>query len=213
MWNSQTYLCLFVFLFFSSLFGICYIIDFLRKRQISFFSDIFLNYNNQQIIIKKILMILLHVFLSVVAVLGSYSFLVSVLKCEDLRLLPSGTYCYYVEATNSKGKTYTLPAEIIKSEGEYTVHKVYFNNGGYLYLDTYNTADFDETLETTDQDERDWDISFTNHKTYHHSITETKIQVSSQDVFVYLIGIVQIFIVFLHIRSIVQLNKEEVFYE
>ena len=95
---------------------------------------------------------LLRIF--IICLLSSFVILFSspqfVIWCgsEDIRLMPEGTYCYYVYATNKKDKTYTLPAKIEKGfdldefgDGEYKyteyyrVRNVYFKNGGYLYFE------------------------------------------------------------------------------
>ncbi|MEE0968591.1 MAG: hypothetical protein U0M06_04385, partial [Clostridia bacterium] len=83
----------------------------------------------------------------------------------DLRIAPEGTYCYYVVAGRDEDSNeYTLPAKIQKSDGTYYVENVYFSNGGYLYFNSYEYADFDETITDADQNGEFWEIKITNFK-------------------------------------------------
>ncbi len=83
----------------------------------------------------------------------------------DLRLAPEGVHFYSV-IINREGSSshYTLPAKILKSEGLYYVENVYFSNGGYLYFNSYEYADFDETITDADQNGEFWEIKITNLK-------------------------------------------------
>lgn len=92
---------------------------------------------------------------------------------EDLRLAPDGTCCYNVIASREfSNKEYTLPAKIKKIESSYFVENIYFSNGGYLYFNSYEYVDFDETITDADQDGEFWDIRLTNQKVNHPSVYE-----------------------------------------
>lgn len=104
-----------------------------------------------------------------------------------------GIYSYYVIAESESGKEYTLPAEIqILSEEEteitnneierekirnydtYSVNRVYFKNGGYLYFEedlTFRKAG--RSARSYDQHGRDWKITLTDRHTESEFITET----------------------------------------
>lgn len=114
------------------------------------------------------------------------------LGCDDIRVMPEGEYCYYVLATNEKGKTYTLPAKILKRYTEYQdengteiqsnyyVEEVRFKNGGYLYFDDtcelyYNKKTNVFGNKALDQNERYWHIEFTGRKTHNKNIKETEV--------------------------------------
>lgn len=139
---------------------------------------------------RKITIILLN-FLFIFITLFSNNRFMIMLGCDDIRIMPEGTYCYYVLATNKKDKTYTLPANIEKiytthdfGEGEiehsqdYYIKNVYFKNGGYLYFGdecelhkNKKTGKF--TATAYDQNDNDWKIELTNNKTSHSKVSET----------------------------------------
>jgi hypothetical protein len=123
-------------------------------------------------------------FICFLILFSSNQFVIS-LGCEDIRVMPEGTYCYYVKATNENGKTYTLPAKIEKildtyeyDEGKtktktvYYINNVYFKNGGYLYFEDCYT-DYDTAEIFLDQRDRDWKIKITPYKAYHEKVLET----------------------------------------
>lgn len=87
--------------------------------------------------------------------------------CEDIRTMPEGEYCYYVEINRElDDRTYTLPAKVKVSKGEYTSYRlseVYFSNGGYLRVSD-EEFDVDEPFSFIDQDGDYWDCSFTNNR-------------------------------------------------
>ena len=104
---------------------------------------------------------------------------------HNLEIKPEGTYCFYVEATRSGGKTYTLPAQIrVEKETEevaegksrtytyYYVEKVFFSNGGWLDFEHEDSVDInDTTLMCNDEDE--WRIRLLNEHAYSPYVTET----------------------------------------
>ena len=112
--------------------------------------------------------------LSSLVILFSNNYFMALIGSEDIRTLPSGTYCYYVYATNEKDKTYTLPANIEKINNEYyVVHNVYFKNGGYLYFEDCEYFKFTQKESTYDQNGNNWDLKLTNIKTTHERVKET----------------------------------------
>lgn len=114
--------------------------------------------------------------LSCFVILFSNSHFVTMLGSRDIRTMPEGTYCYYVKATNEKGKTYTLPAKIEKINSTYYgIYNVYFKNGGYLYFEDSEYIKYSETLSTHDQSGKDWDIKLTTYKCSHEKVEETDI--------------------------------------
>jgi hypothetical protein len=150
--------------------------------------------------------------LSIVALFSSSFFVVSVLGCDDPRIMPSGNYCYYVEATNENGKTYTLPAHIIiEDSGEFSVYKVFFDNGGYLYFEDcfYDSVNFDETLYVEDQRENLWKINLTTKKTYHNAVNETEIEFNSNDAWAIALFALQVFMVVVEIFFMFKLQFDE----
>lgn len=83
----------------------------------------------------------------------------------DLRLAPEGVHFYSVIINREDSSShYTLPAKILKSEGLYYVENVYFSNGGYLYFNSHEYTDFDETITDADQNGEFWEIKITNLK-------------------------------------------------
>jgi hypothetical protein len=209
MFDDQIYLLAICFI--SSALGITYIYDFFKKRKVKFFSEEYWDGSKSGLIGGKILAIWFHIFLSFIALLSSTFFTVCVLNVNDPELFPDGNYCYYVEATNEKGKTYTLPAHIIKYEGEFSVRKVFFKNGGYLYFDDYcyDYVNFDQTFFAFDQDERSWDIKFTTKKAHDYRVNETEIEFNSGDAFWFSLFAIQIIEVILHLISFSKLRFDE----
>ena len=151
----------------------------LIKEKKSFLADVLL----LSIKSKKAKAILLSIpilFLVFVLFVNNTQFLI-LTGNEEVDLMPPGRYCYYVKATDEKGRTYTLPAEIQKDgtnikAGSY-VYEVYFKNGGYLYFDDkcklYSDENYIVYGNSTDQNEREWHIEVTDNKTTHPNVTET----------------------------------------
>lgn len=150
-------------------------------KELQFTSDILLVRLSRDA--RKIVAILFHLLMIVILMFGSNYFIVRICGSTDIRCMPEGTYCYYVRATNEKGKTYTLPAKIYKHDlSTYAVENVYFDNGGYLYFaGTCEDFEYDDTEQCSDQDEHEWEISLTNYKTTHKKVTETQPKWSSDD--------------------------------
>lgn len=192
----------------SSLCCLSYIIYALRNKEVPFMSDTIFSNNKFSFKSKKILAIIIHLFLIFTLLFGSNYFVIKTFDSEDIRLMPDGTYCYYVKATNEKGKTYTLPANISKTEDSYYVYNVYFDNGGYLYFHTGENFEFYETPEFEDQDEREWEIELTNWKTHHRKVNETEVSPSVDDYCRYIMVGLQTAIIILHLYFLFHRTEE-----
>lgn len=130
--------------------------------------------------VRTIIVSLICVFI----ILFSNKYFVKSLGCNDIRIMSDGIYCYYVLATNENNDTYTLPAKIEKSHETYgdetdertriyyTIHNVYFDNGGYLYFDSPDYFSYGSYTTEYDQNGNEWKIELTNNKTVHHSVEE-----------------------------------------
>ena len=105
---------------------------------------------------------------------------------NNLKLKPEGTYCFYVEATSSYGKTYTLPAQIrIEKESEevgegkertytyYYIEKVVFSNGGYLNTEDLESVEINESSYFYDDEDNKWELTLLNEHAYSPNIKET----------------------------------------
>lgn len=89
---------------------------------------------------------------------------------NDIESMPVGEYCYYVEIgreADTESRTYTLPAkiEVYRSDygKAYRLKNVYFNNGGYLYIDD-GEFELKEELYFVDQNGEWWEGTFTNER-------------------------------------------------
>ena len=124
---------------------------------------------------------------------------------HDLTLKPDGTYCFYVEATPRGGKTYTLPAEVRKSSGDYSIERVFFANGGYLSV--YEFAEIEERIGHYSKDDVDWDLVLLNEHAYSPMVIETD-NATGKDVSLLVLEILPIAVfIFLFARK--ETNKEE----
>lgn len=131
-------------------------------------------------------------FVIIASLCSNAHFLVKMLNAQDMRLMSDGTYCYYVEATNEKGQTYTLPAHISKVDGQYNVNCVYFSNGGYLYFDNMYDSSFNDIVKVEDQDNKKWTLVFTNEKAFHPKVQETGFSAGISTYIYYFIMLVHI---------------------
>ena len=125
-------------------------------------------------------------FFSFLVFMFSESSICYFLGGRDIDLIPEGTYCYYVRATNESSKTYTLPAKINKVEcssiwgdSKFYIENVYFPNGGYLYFGDINENPLailpENHVALLDQDTRAWEIEITNNSTNHERVKETTV--------------------------------------
>ena len=169
-----------LFLVFSHLYFIFITLDLVcmiqgmiqARKATSFFIDIIrIKFNNYKF--GTICISLISFIVSFVILFSNNQFVI-LLGCEDIRVMPEGTYCYYVYATNENGKTYTLPAKIEKiNRLQYFVENIYFKNGGYLYFSDGDYIEYEDTFTSWDQNENDWEIELTNKKVYHEKVAET----------------------------------------
>ncbi len=169
--------------FFYALFAAIEVISSIKKQSNTPALDLFYG-NIKNLKNKAFLSSIIGLFICFLILFSSNQLVIS-LGCNDIRVMPEGTYCYYVKATNEKGKTYTLPAKIEKisdtyeyEEGKtktktiYYINNVYFKNGGYLYFEDCYT-DYDTAETFSDQRDREWKIKITPYKTYNEKVLET----------------------------------------
>lgn len=195
--------------FISSLFCLTYIVYFFKKDKIPFISEFLSEEMKFPTAAVKIIAIFMHLVFCALLLYGSSYFVVKVANSTDLRVQPDGQYYYYVEATNHKGTTYVLPAHIYKIEDTYTVEYVYFNNGGYLdFGGRCSDFLFEETESATDQSDKEWEIKLTNLKTSHPDVEEKEIKPTEDDYLRFAMAFLQLFTVFLHIKTFKEFNKE-----
>ncbi len=145
----------------------------IKKRQEPYFLDaIGMPFDTTKA--KSICITIVSIIMCLMVFFGSRQIVIG-LGCDNIQVMPEGTYCYYVYATNEKDKTYTLPANIEKvNNNTYLVHNVYFENGGYLYFEDCDYFDYGDKEYSIDQNGNGWYIELTNHKTHHEKVTETK---------------------------------------
>ena len=98
--------------------------------------------------------------------------LLQMIMPDDIRVLRSGTYSYYVKYENENGKKYYLPAEINvydeptedddEDKSKYYLHKVYFSKNQYItfeptsvyidkktYISYYDKSDYEHEITIT----------------------------------------------------------------
>ena len=132
---------------------------------------------------------------SIFFVVSLFSTLISSTGIHDLigyhniELEPSGTYCYYVEASDGE-HLYTLPAQVFveeyeKEEGErtykcrlYYIKKVYFSNGGYLDFSKSWDVKLNKRAILYDQNDKEWECTLLNEHAYTPQVKESKDTVS-----------------------------------
>ena len=103
----------------------------------------------------------------------------------NLKILPAGTYCFYVEAFQSDGKTYTVPAEVkIKKESEeigdknrtytyYYIERFFFSNGNEIELNVWDSVEINEPAYHIDLNGDEWNLTLLNKHAYSPQIKET----------------------------------------
>lgn len=131
---------------------------------------------NDSYLRNRINAILFCLIMSLLVLFSSRQFVI-LLGCKNIDVMPNGTYCYYVLATNDNDKTYTLPAKIEKEGPSCYVQNVYFKNGGYLYFEEGELSQNSKTeifsCDTYDQNGKDWKIELTENRTTHLKVDET----------------------------------------
>ncbi len=176
-----------------------------QKNEPSFLIDgFFTNLSFKSVKILGIIFNLLLVFI----MLFSSNNIIAKMGCDDIRVMPEGTYCRYVYATNEKNKTYTLPAKVCKANRkEYYVENIYFKNGGYLYFDSGDYIEFEDTAYQSDQSERYWDIELTSKKAYHPKVKENMIFDKSDIIFSIIVSFLFLTIALLHLIHLIKYYK------
>lgn len=162
-----------------------YIKNFFQNRQslAEFISDI--RDSTDGIASKSVTKVLL--VLAFIGLFITEPFIHQLVGVYNLKLLPSGTYCFYVEAIDySSCNTYVLPAQIhIEKETEevgdnksrtytyYYIEKVYFTNGGYLDTDYLDDVEIGDLTYYYDDDDNEWEITLLNKHAYSPYIEES----------------------------------------
>lgn len=103
----------------------------------------------------------------------------------NLKILPAGTYCFYVEASQFGGKTYTVPAEVtIEKETEevgdkertytyYYIERFFFSNGKEIELDVWDYVEINKSAYHIDSNGDEWELTLLNKHAYLPQIKET----------------------------------------
>lgn len=102
-----------------------------------------------------------------------------------LETLPNGIYCFYVEATPSKGNTYVLPGQIEiydesidlgdsqETRRLYFIEAVYFPDGKRIDADDGEADYIDKPSYIYDENETEWKLTLMNKHAYSPYIEET----------------------------------------
>ena len=92
----------------------------------------------------------------------------------NLNILPVGTYCFYVEASQPGGKVYTVPAEVvIDDETNYYIKRFFFSNGNEIKLVELDSVEINESDYHIDYEGEDWKITLLNKHAYSPHVKET----------------------------------------
>lgn len=68
-------------------------------------------------------------------------------KQYDLASLPNGTHCFAMQVESyNYDKEYTLPAEVVVTDGDSYVSRAYWTNGGYLDFEDFEKISTDEAV-------------------------------------------------------------------
>ena len=123
--------------------------------------------------------------ISLISTLITSTTLHQLVGIHNLKIKPEGTYCFYVEASNFSGKTYTVPAEIrIEKETEdyddrertytyYFIERFFFSNGNEIELDILESVEINKPTYHIDSDGNEWEITLLNKHAYSPLIKET----------------------------------------
>lgn len=125
--------------------------------------------------------------LALIATLITNTAIHQIVGIHNLELKPDGVYCFYVEASRSSEKSYTLPAQILvvtesfeAGEGrnvnrrKYYIQQVFFSNGGYLDTNECESIEIGEACcyyDTNTDDE--WDLVLLNEHAYSPHVVES----------------------------------------
>ena len=123
---------------------------------------------------------------ALVSVLLTSTVIHQLVGINNLELKPSGTYCFYVEATNASDKTYTLPAQIrVEKETEevregkertytyYYIEKVFFSDGEYLDAKNLDEVQIGKASTFYDDSDHRWQLVLLNEHAYSPQVKET----------------------------------------
>ena len=104
----------------------------------------------------------------------------------NLKILPAGTYCFYVEASQFGEKNYTVPAEVkIEKETEevgdnkertytyYYIERFFFSNGNEIELDVWDSVEINKSVYHIDSNGDEWELTLLNKHAYSPQIKET----------------------------------------
>lgn len=216
MWDFSNITFIGFAIFFGIIFCIMDILEFFKAKkcgdQPSFALDDIINTTFKM---QKIICIVLCLLLAVVTLFSSNQFVI-LLGCDDIRVMPDGTYCYYVVATNENGDTYTLPAKVFKYDDDsydntdtYAVENIYFDNGGYLYFWSSDSFEYGESRGDYDQNDHYWDFELTNNKASHYRVKETNPLKPSKLIIPFACALVFLFSALMHAYYLVK-HKPEV---
>jgi hypothetical protein len=103
----------------------------------------------------------------------------------NLNILPEGTYCFYVEASQYGGKVYTVPAEVrVEKETDesddkrrtytyYYIDRFFFSNGNEIKLVALDSVEINKSDYHIDSNGKEWDITLLNKHAYSPHVKET----------------------------------------
>lgn len=123
---------------------------------------------------------------SLIAVLVTNTTLHQLVGIHNLKIKPEGTYCFFVEASQSVGKTYTVPAEIkiVKETEEvgddkertytyYYIKRFIFSNGTEIEIDVWDDVQINKSAYHIDTNGDEWELTLLNKHAYSPKIEET----------------------------------------
>jgi hypothetical protein len=159
--------------------------------------------------IKRFIHAFLLLFMAIACLLSIKPFVINTLGCNDINVMPEGTYCYYVEATNKSGKTYTTPARIYVDDYEFQIDEIFFTNGGSVSfrscsIDRKDGEYYTETVERGNN--KEWKIKLLNKKAYNSQVEET---VAKMGVFDYMCVLLAISSFYMAIAHLIEIGRME----
>jgi hypothetical protein len=171
-------------------------------------------FESRSLFFKKVIAILVHMIMIFCLLFRSQFFMTAILNCDDIRVMPDGNYCYYVNVT-CDGDTFTLPGNVSKESGKYAINYIYLNNEDYLEITSSDFLDYDEThIETVDYEEanREYEFSLeltlTNKSANHKLAPVNETKLIWNDIEKFLCIIVQIIVIKKHLNDYKDQNSE-----
>lgn len=123
--------------------------------------------------------------ISILGILITNAAVHQIVGIHNLKLLPEGSYCFYVEAHQQGGNTYVLPASVevvreridrdegrSKTRSYYYIKSILFSNGGWLDADDGEADRIGKPSDFWDG-EYDWELTLLNEHAYSPRIQET----------------------------------------